>query len=257
MRVDGMLAGMRIADHIAVLDHDGRRLADVAEWAGLDLWVPTCPGWRLRDLLVHLGGVHRWATAYVTTGRSEPFTREERAGIIGAAPEHDHDLVTWFREGHRTLVDALRRADETMTCWTFLPAPSPLAFWARRQAHETAIHRADAESVIATVPEWEPGFAADGVDELLGGFFTGPRVTVTADPKVSMAVAATDTEAAWTLVIGPDSRRMVPDRHPADLIVVGPATDLYLLLWNRPTSDRLDLRGDRAVLALWQDQVRI
>lgn len=30
-------------------------------------------------------------------------------------------------------------------CWTFLDAPSPLAFWARRQAHETAIHRADAQ----------------------------------------------------------------------------------------------------------------
>ncbi|MER6443505.1 hypothetical protein ABT275_45720 [Streptomyces sp. NPDC001185] len=35
-----------------------------------------------------------------------------------------------------------------MTCWTFNPArvPSPLAFWTRRQAHETAVHRYDAEA---------------------------------------------------------------------------------------------------------------
>ena len=33
-----------------------------------------------------------------------------------------------------------------MRCFAFLPAPSPLAFWARRQAHETGIHRADVES---------------------------------------------------------------------------------------------------------------
>lgn len=42
-----------------------------------------------------------------------------------------------------------------------VPATSPRAFWARRQAHETAIHRADAESALATVPEWNAAFAAD------------------------------------------------------------------------------------------------
>jgi uncharacterized protein (TIGR03083 family) len=253
--VDGMLTGMRITDHIAVLDRDGRILANVAERAGLDAEVPTCPGWRLRDLLRHLSGVHRWAAAYVSTGRSEPFSREERATF--AAPAADDALLDWFREGHRVLVDALTSADETLACWTFMPAPSPLAFWARRQAHETAIHRADAESVTSAAPQWEPAFAADGLDELLTGMFASPRFTLVADPAVSLAVTATDTDAAWTIQIGPDGRRVVTGRHPADLTVTGPASDLYLLLWNRAGDGRLDVRGDRAVLELWRDGVRI
>jgi uncharacterized protein (TIGR03083 family) len=253
--VDGMLAGMRITDYIAMLDHDGRRLADAAERVGVDAEVPTCPGWRVRDLLGHLGGVHRWAASYVSTGRSEPFTREGRAEF--AAPGDDDALLDWFRDGHRALVDTLTSADETVMCWTFMPAPSPLAFWARRQAHETAIHRADAELIIRAAPAWDPAFAADGIDELLNGFLARPRGRLVADPARSLVVAATDADAAWTITIGPDNRRVVAGGGPADLTVAGPAADLYLLLWNRGGSDRLDVHGDRAVLDLWGDQARI
>ena len=44
------------------------------------------------------------------------------------------------------LIEALDSASPDLEAWTFLPAPSPLAMLARRQAHETAIHRYDAES---------------------------------------------------------------------------------------------------------------
>src|SRR6204780_1534249 len=53
------------------------------------------------------------------------------------------------------------------SCCGFLDAPSPLAFWARRQAHEPAIHRADAESAAGDVTPFPAVFAADGIDELL------------------------------------------------------------------------------------------
>ncbi|GII21122.1 hypothetical protein Pme01_07190 [Planosporangium mesophilum] len=230
-------------------------MADAAERAGVDTEIPACPGWRIRDLLGHLGGVHRWAASYVTTGRNEPFRRDGLAEF--AAPDADDALVGWFREGHRALVDTLASADESVTCWTFLPAPSPLAFWARRQAHETAIHRADAESVTGGVPDWDPEFAADGVDELLNGFVSRPRGRLVADPPRSMAVAATDVDAAWTIMIGPDSRRVDPGADAADLTLTGRANDLYLMLWNRRGADGLDVRGDRAVLDLWRQQARI
>jgi uncharacterized protein (TIGR03083 family) len=191
----------------------------------------------------------------VSTGASRPCTDEEEAAFF--APVPDDELVGWFRDGHRALVDALASADETMICWTFLPAPSPLAFWARRQAHETAIHRADAESVITGVPEWDPTFAADGIDELLNGFFSRSRSRLVADPALSMAVATTDADAAWTINIGPDSRRVIAGQHPADLVVAGPAADLYLLLWNRGGAERLDVRGDRAVLDLWRERATV
>ncbi len=62
---------------------------------------------------------------------------------------------------------------------TFLKdAPAPREFWARRQAHETTIHMVDAQSaLLGRVPSTDEAgissaFAADGLDELLRGFFT-------------------------------------------------------------------------------------
>jgi uncharacterized protein (TIGR03083 family) len=174
-------------------------------------------------------------------------------------------VLDWFREGHRALVETLGGADESVSCWTFLPgARSPLAFWTRRQAHETAIHLVDAESALGRVPGWSPAFAADGVDELLNGFFARPGGRLVADRPRSLAVVATDAGVAWTMTIGPDGRRTVPGRQPADLTVEGPAADLYLLLWNRLPAGgtgggtgRLDLRGDGGVLDLWRERATV
>jgi uncharacterized protein (TIGR03083 family) len=80
--------------------------------------------------------------------------------VVPAQPEDDV-LVEWFVAGHAALVQALRDADPDLACWTFLPAPSPLAFWARRQAHETGIHRVDAESPADSITPFPPAFAAD------------------------------------------------------------------------------------------------
>jgi uncharacterized protein (TIGR03083 family) len=246
---------MQIADHLAVLRRDGVRLADAAQRAGLDAVIPTCPGWQVRDLLAHLGGVHRWAASFVTGGRVTPYDPREQAAFFPAVA--DEALPDWYRTGHTALVDALEHADESLSCWTFLPATSPLAFWARRQAHETAVHRADAESAIAAVPEWDAAFAADGIDELLNAFFSRPGGRLVADPPVSLTVALTDTDAAWSVHIGPDARRVVAGRHAADLTVAGPARDVYLLLWNRGHADGLDIRGDRRVLELWRERARV
>jgi uncharacterized protein (TIGR03083 family) len=246
---------MEITEHIDRLRAEGLRLVAAAERAGLDAPVPTCPEWRVRDLVGHTGGVHRWAASFVTTGRERPTTDEEDAAYF-AAPGDD-TLLDWYRDAHGGLVAALSGADPAIPCFTFLPAPTPLAFWARRQAHETAVHRVDAESAGSAVAGIPAGFAADGIDELLFGFFARPRGRLVADPPVSLAVCATDADAAWTIHVGPDSRRAQPGRHPADLTVTGPAGDLYLLLWNRHDGTGLEFDGDRAVLDLWRARARV
>ena len=69
---------------------------------------------------------------------------------------------------------------------TFLKdAPPARAFWARRQCHETTVHALDALSALEARPltaddVWlTDALAADGVDELLVGFWQrrtkGPR----------------------------------------------------------------------------------
>ncbi|MGA6220933.1 maleylpyruvate isomerase N-terminal domain-containing protein, partial [Streptomyces umbrinus] len=92
---------MEIAEHIRSLDREGGLLAEAAEEAGADAKVPTCPEWQVRDLLRHTGMVHRWATAFVAEGHTSYHPD-------GGLPELDGaELLAWFREGHRGLVETL------------------------------------------------------------------------------------------------------------------------------------------------------
>src|ERR1700736_5595413 len=132
------------SDHITAIEIDGRLLAEAAGRVDLDAVVPSCPGWHVRDLLRHVCYVHRYAAGYVRDARTERAETPTEEEILRTGPD-DGSLVESFREGCAELVNTLRQASPDLVCWTFLDAPSPLAFWARRQAHETAIHRVDAE----------------------------------------------------------------------------------------------------------------
>ncbi|MGP3770444.1 maleylpyruvate isomerase family mycothiol-dependent enzyme [Streptomyces sp. SDT5-1] len=243
---------MQIAEHMRRVDHEGRLLAAVAEEAGVDAKVSTCPGWEIRDLLRHQGAVHRWATAYVAEGIRKPQRMEDRSDLDGQA------LFDWFREGHRRLVDTLADAPDDVDCWTFLPAPSPLAFWARRQAHETTVHRVDAESALSRIGGHEPTsitpeFAVDGIDELLTGFHARERSRVRSDVPRILRVRAVDADAVWTVRITQDPPAAERgDTGEAECELAGGAARLYLALWNRLPFP--EVTGDRALAALWREQ---
>ncbi len=245
----GTLSPMETADFVRTLDREGLLLAASAEQAGTDAKVPTCPQWQVRDLVRHTGTVHRWAAAFVTEG----YTSYQPDGGL---PDLDGaELLTWFREGHRHLVDTLADAPADVECWHFLPAPTPLAFWARRQAHETTIHRFDAQSALGGTPdEIGTGFAADGVDELLRGFHARSKSRVrSAEPRV-LRVRATDTDnAVWTVRLSQEPPvTELGDTAPADCEISGPADLLYLSLWNRLPFPQVS--GDASIGALWREK---
>jgi uncharacterized protein (TIGR03083 family) len=246
---------VEIGAHIDALEEHGRVLAAAADKAGPDAAVPGCPGWVVADLLRHLGMVHRWAATHVAEGMAAVAGGRHPALVTAPAD----GLLEWYVAGHAALVAALRAAPPGLECWTFLPAPSPLAFWARRQAHETAIHRADAEAAAGTVPEFPPGFADDGLDELVGGFAATRGTRLVADPVRTLLIAPGDTAGRWHLTIGPEGRQVRtggPDAA-ADCTVRGRATDLYLLLWNRAPARPAGITGNAAVLALWHERQRV
>ncbi|HTW99039.1 MAG TPA: maleylpyruvate isomerase N-terminal domain-containing protein, partial [Acidimicrobiales bacterium] len=123
-------ARLSVAEHVCALREAGRRLADAAAAAGLDAAVPACEGWTVRDLTGHIGGVHRWATSIVAGARSEATSNDEDEVFFTAPGE---GVIDWFEGGVVALIEALEAADPSLDCWTFFEAPSPLAFWARRQ----------------------------------------------------------------------------------------------------------------------------
>jgi uncharacterized protein (TIGR03083 family) len=240
---------METAEFVAILDREGRALAAAAEEAGTGAKVPTCPEWQVSDLLRHTGMVHRWATAFVAEGHTSYHPDQGLPDLDG--PE----LLTWFREGHSRLVDTLTAASPDVRCWHFLPAPSPLAFWARRQAHETAVHRFDAESARGGTPgEIDRDVAADGIEELLLGFHARAKSKVrTEEPRV-LRVRATDTDGAvWTVRLSSEPPAAEPgDSADADCEVAGPVAALYLSLWNRVPFPAVT--GDASVAELWREK---
>ncbi|HEY3716954.1 MAG TPA: maleylpyruvate isomerase family mycothiol-dependent enzyme [Jatrophihabitantaceae bacterium] len=234
----------QISEHIAALEREGTHLATVA--ADLTAAVPPCPRWTVHDLVTHLGGVHRWATSIVREQLDDDPLDEPDAAFVAPAP--GEDVRQWFRAGLADLVDALRAADPALQCFTFLPAPSPLAFWARRQAHETAIHRADAESATGAITPFPADFAADGIDEL-NAFVGRRRKFRHVDAPRTLAIRPDDADG-WTITLAPDGVRAVAGAGPAEATVSGSASDLYLWVWNRPATIVVD--GDQDVTALWR-----
>ncbi len=135
--------------------------------------------------------------------------------------------------------------------------------WSRRQAHETAIHRVDAELAAGMTPTAVPSrFAADGIDELLTCFITRPGRGLRTDRPASLAIGCVDASARWLMQTGPDGveTRTVDDSAAeagADCQVTGTANDLYLCLWNRGQTEHLSVEGDRGLLDLFLDQVHV
>lgn len=254
---------MEIAEHIDALRRQGELMAGAAGRAGLGAAVPSCPSWLVKDLLRHTGYIHRWAARHIAECPGEILDGPSEAEILrgGAA---DPELLDWFRAGHAALVETLATADPGVACATFMAAPSPLAFWARRQAHETAIHRADAELAVGATPDYPAELAADGIDELIMGFGQRRKYQPQAGPVADGAllrVAAADTGDAWS--VEARQGRLQPRRETgscaAGCTVSGPASGLYLYLWNRADTAEagVTVTGDPGLLASWQASVKV
>ena len=261
--------GVEISAHIDALERDGALLADAAEAAGLQAGVPGCPGWQVRDLVRHQAYVHDWAARHVRDRSPELIDDGITESDILARGPADADLVAAYRDGHAALVAALRDADPDLECATFMPAPSPLAFWARRQAHETAIHRYDAQSAGPDGPPapavaFDPALAADGVDELIMGFAPRRRYRPRdGGGERSLTVRARGADGGWRVRLADAgtaaSRLDSRDDQAADCALEGPAAGLYAFLWNRSDAARagLVITGRPETLAVWNASVRV
>ena len=262
------MGGVEISAHIDALDRDGALLADAAQAVGLQAGVPGCPGWQVRDLVRHQAYVHHWAARHVA-GRSPELIDDglTESDILARGPS-DAGLIAAYRDGHAALVAILRAADPDVDCATFMPAPSPLAFWARRQAHETAVHRYDAQSAAPGGPPapaagFDPAFAADGVDELIMCFAARrryrPRGRDGGGGERSLTVRALDTDARWHVRFADGGTEVSRDDAAADCTLDGTAAGLHAFLWNRSDAAQagLTITGRPEILDMWSTSVRV
>lgn len=223
-------------DLVAVLQRETSAIGELLAAGDLGTAVPSCPGWTLADLGRHTAGVHLWA-AEALRGTAPP-------GGEDPGPADDADVPAWYAAAAATLLDTLARTHPATPCWTFHPGDRSAAFWQRRQAHETTLHRWDAEHALVRTAGIDTAVALDGIDEVLDTFL--PR-------QVRLGRIASSTDVVDLV---PDEGRAVrpvttgdPGSHLVGA-VRGPAGALLLLLWRRigPTDPRLVVTGDPAAV---------
>ena len=230
-------------DYLAAVRADGDALAAAAR-RGLDPEVPACPGWTVADLVLHTGMVHRHKLEIVRG-------RLARAPRPWPPPAPDRrELLAWYRQGLDELLTALRRTDPPTPVWTFHPPDQAAGFWRRRMAHETAVHRVDAESAHGEPAPVPTPLAVDGIDEVLDVFLVPcSRREAAGGAGGSLHLQATDAEGDWRLALLPTGVQVDRGRAEADAGARGTASDLLLFLWGRVPAARLETFGDPAVLA--------
>jgi uncharacterized protein (TIGR03083 family) len=233
--------------------------------------VPTCPDWDAADLLWHLAGVQLfWAKVlrHRPATPDDPEIADEKAA---ERPESYAELLEAFDDYSHALVTELERADPEDEAWHW-SGDNRVATTFRRQAHEAAIHRIDAE-LTAGVPvtPLDPALADDGVAEVLGVMYGGEpewgRFDRTGE---ALEVHLTDTGSRLLVVLGlfsgtlPDGSKTYEDEPDLWLVDDGPeptatisgrAADVDTWLWHRDPAltagpgveDRIRVEGDRLV----------
>ncbi|MFB7913166.1 maleylpyruvate isomerase family mycothiol-dependent enzyme [Streptomyces sp. NPDC056061] len=232
-------------------------LRDVLRGADLGATVPTCPDWTLRDLAGHVGGAHRWVGEIVRT-RAAEAVRPEDVPHVRPGGDDPAVLDAWLAEGAAGTVEALRAAGEDLKVWSWAWEHST-GFWARRMAHETIVHQADAALTVRAGYEVAPELAADTIDEWLeivsfvqaAGNEKAARLT---GPGRSIHLHATDApDAEWLIELGEDGFAWRRAHGKASVALRGPLTDLMLVFNRRlpADSDRVEVLGDAELLDFW------
>jgi uncharacterized protein (TIGR03083 family) len=232
------------------------RLADAAVAAGVDAPVPTCAGWTVSDLLDHMIRGDLWARMIVEQGKRGVTDR-----VLPEAPADEPEgaaRVPYFRDGAKALVDVLGSTDSSTPVWTFGAHDRTAAFWQRRRAQETAVHRFDAEAAAGTPTPIDTDLAVDGVDEFLVVFLPRLADNFGAVGEGTIHVHCTDADGEWLVVLRDGQPPLVTREHAkGDVAARGSASDLLLFLWGRVPADSLEVFGDTALLERFREAIRV
>jgi uncharacterized protein (TIGR03083 family) len=245
--------------YVAEIEASTAGLAEILADQDPSLPIPTCPEWTLRQLVTHVGRAHRWA-AEITRTRSDAFI-PFRAVPDGKLPDDRAEQQAWLRAGAARIVDAAREAGSDLV-WTFT-GPAPAGFWLRRMAHETLVHRADAQLAAGAEPEpvIAAEVAADAIDEwlmlLTGGLGDAGERARALPASARLHLHATDDgldgRGEWMIRHDAGGLTVEPGHGKGDAALTGPAASLLLVLMRRrPVSDpAVTVYGDSAVVDGW------
>lgn len=219
----------------------------------LDAPVPPCPGWSVHRLVGHLGAVYAMMLDVVTRGARGDLTPPERRSRTDAPA--GADVLTEFDARLAGLLEALTAAPPDAPTWNWAGRPAVAAFWHRRAAHETAVHRWDAQASTGLPHPVTTALAADGVSEVLDTWLPSGRRKGPADLDGVARLVSTDADVRWAVRVRGEGISLldtgtVLDSGPgAQVRATGTASDLLLALYGRVPYEVLTVEGDAPLLA--------
>ena len=229
--------------HLEALRRDSAALLAAARAADPATAIEDCPGWTPVDLVWHIGEVHWFWSSIVGDRLPGPD-----AYVAPERPDADDEVFAFAERSAHRLDDVLSSTDPSTEVWTW-SEPHDAGFVIRRMAHETAVHRVDAERAVGRDHRIEPELAADGVDEFLTHFLRWAAKD--AEPiGGSIHLHCGDTAGEWTVTMDDDGGWNVAREHSkGDAALRGDAHDLLMMLWRRAPLDAVQVFGDRDVTA--------
>ena len=251
--------------YLVALTAQSVQFAELIRDADLQQQVPTCPEWTLHRLTEHVGQVHRFATGNVAGRATDPMDPREWAAA--PSPDDPEGLSSWLRDGAEALAGAIRDVDPQTPVWTWTQE-QPARFWARRTAHETAVHRADAALTLGQEFTLDPDLAADAISEWLE-LLCSPQALerrpelgeLRGDGQVLHMHSTDDGLGAageWIIRRTPSGPTWQHGHSKGDVAVRGAVVDLLLVLLRRvaPAEGTVQVLGDPAVLEYWLEHTR-
>jgi uncharacterized protein (TIGR03083 family) len=236
-----MIALMDYAAFVQHVEWDGNRLSETAS-GKLPLDVPSCPGWVVRDVVAHVAQVYEHKILCTTLGAPpEPWPPEWPA---------DREPIEWFRDAHGRILELFAQSDPTRPSATWWAPDQTVGFWARRMAHETAVHRVDTELATGVTTPIDPELAIDGVDEVLERMLAGDWSEDPDDAATGQSVAISTGGRTWFVTLERERMSVSEDGESRDAVIEGDPSDVLLWLWGRAPDDRVFLSGDGAMIRL-------
>ncbi|MEU7436080.1 maleylpyruvate isomerase family mycothiol-dependent enzyme [Streptomyces sioyaensis] len=226
-----------------VQDRSAALRSSVAGSPDLDVRVPSCPDWSLRDLVEHVTEVHRFWAAAVAAGLSEkPPTVASADGTLSA------DLLARSAAATEELIAALRAAGPAAGCWTWwgdsgIPMTSGAV--ARHQVQEAAVHAFDAQLATGTPQPIPAVVALDGIAE----FIRLSHGTARPWPHEPVRIGLHSAEgASWLIDLTNAGSHLIEGHHETHVGLHGSASNLLLTLHGRLPLDSVRSEGDRTIL---------
>jgi uncharacterized protein (TIGR03083 family) len=218
--------------YLDALRQDGDALLAAAR-RDLKAPIPDCPGWDVETLVAHIAQVYTYVTQQARSA--------ERLAMDPPVPEGEA-ILDFFAEAHAALLLVLKETPADAPAWNWSrSAPNTAAFWPRRMAHETSVHRWDAQSANGSPDPVATWLACDGVSEMIDVFLAMRRGRAKEDVTGTIHLHATDpvdgVPSEWVIVLGPQGATSWHEGHEkGDAAIRGSASDLLLAVWQRTSA---------------------